>query len=49
MFLIRVIILSKLFKGCLINYIASLVKHLIESLNKRVAKLLVKAAEFYVY
>jgi hypothetical protein len=49
MFLTGVIVLSELFKGCLVNYIAGLVKHLIESLNKRVAKSLVKAAEFCVY
>jgi hypothetical protein len=49
MFLIGVIVLSKLFKGYLVNYIAGLVKHLVESLNRRVAKSLVKAAEFCVY
>jgi hypothetical protein len=49
MFLTGVTVLSKLFKGCLVNYIAGLVKHLVESLNRRVAKLSVKAAEFCVY
>jgi hypothetical protein len=48
MFLTGVIVLSKLFKGCLVNCIAGLVKHLVESLNRRVAKSSVKAAEFYV-
>jgi hypothetical protein len=48
MFLTGVIVLSELFKGCLVNYIAGSVKHLVESLNRRVAKLSVKAAEFYV-